>query len=96
VPIYVFECKSCGYRQESLERMDCPNEELRYCPLCHILSWFKKVPTACAFHLKGNGSVGWASSGYASKLTADNDTINKPEYVPNPEVPVNVTMEPLE
>lgn len=52
MPIYEYECKACGHRQEAIQKMsDAPLVE---CPACHKPE-LKKLISAAAFHLKGGG-----------------------------------------
>ncbi len=52
MPIYEYECKSCGHRCELLEKMsDTPTET---CPECQKKA-LKRLISAAAFHLKGSG-----------------------------------------
>jgi putative FmdB family regulatory protein len=59
MPVYEFECKSCGEVSEALVRMDTKSIN---CPKCTHKA--KKIMSLCAFELKGGG---WYADGYASK-----------------------------
>ena len=52
MPIYEYECKSCGHRLEKLQRMNDP--ALTDCPACNK-SELKRLVSAAAFRLKGSG-----------------------------------------
>lgn len=52
MPIYAYQCGSCGHEMEVLQKMaDAP---LTDCPVCHEPALAKKV-TAAAFRLSGGG-----------------------------------------
>jgi putative FmdB family regulatory protein len=59
MPVYEFECESCGRVSEELVRMDTKSIK---CPKCAAKA--KKIMSLCAFDLKGGG---WYADGYASK-----------------------------
>jgi putative FmdB family regulatory protein len=52
MPIYEYQCKSCGHRLEKLQRMNDP--VLTDCPAC-AKSELKRLVSAAAFRLKGSG-----------------------------------------
>lgn len=52
VPIYEYECKSCGHQLEALQRMS--DDPLSRCPACEKEE-LKKLVSAAAFRLKGDG-----------------------------------------
>jgi len=52
MPIYEYECKACGHRQEAIQKMS--DALLVDCPACHKPE-LKKLISAAAFHLKGGG-----------------------------------------
>ena len=52
MPIYEYECKSCGHHLEKLQRMNDP--ALTDCPACKQ-SKLKRLVSAAAFRLKGSG-----------------------------------------
>ena len=60
MPLYEYECESCGKRTETLQRLDDP--PLAECPHCG--GRMRKLFSAPAFHLKGSG---WYISDYARK-----------------------------
>jgi putative FmdB family regulatory protein len=52
MPIYEYECGACGKRREFIQKFsDSPK---RKCPACGALK-LKRLMSAAAFHLKGNG-----------------------------------------
>ena len=52
MPIYAYRCESCGFQQESLQKIsDAP---LTHCPECQQET-LKKQLTAAGFQLKGAG-----------------------------------------
>ena len=52
MPIYEYECGACGERQEFIQKFSDPQK--RKCPACGALK-LKRLISAAAFHLKGNG-----------------------------------------
>ncbi|HBL28329.1 MAG TPA: transcriptional regulator [Acidobacteria bacterium] len=60
MPIYEYECLSCGKRTERLEKMDGP--PLAACPACG--AEVKKLMSAPAVQFKGSG---WYVTDYAGK-----------------------------
>ncbi|WP_370979310.1 FmdB family zinc ribbon protein [Agaribacterium sp. ZY112] len=52
MPIYEYECKSCGHVLEALQKMS--DKPLVECPKCALPELNKKV-SAAAFRLKGGG-----------------------------------------
>ena len=60
MPIYEYECLSCGKRTEVLQRMD--DAPLAACPSCGAA--VKKLISAPAFQLKGSG---WYATDYGGK-----------------------------
>lgn len=52
MPIYEYECGSCGHRLEAIQKMSDP--VLKDCPSCGQ-STLKKLISAAGFHLKGSG-----------------------------------------
>ena len=52
MPIYAYQCESCGHAKDVLQKMsDAP---LTDCPACGAAS-FRKQLTAAGFQLKGSG-----------------------------------------
>lgn len=59
MPIYAYECKSCGKQAEYIQKFsDEPKSECEHCG-----GALQKLISAPAFHLKGGG---WYADGYAS------------------------------
>lgn len=52
MPIYEYECGSCGHRLEAIQKMNEP--VLKDCPACGK-STLKKLISAAGFQLKGSG-----------------------------------------
>lgn len=52
MPIYEYECKSCGHELEALQKFS--DELLKICPECDKYSLNKKL-SAAGFQLKGSG-----------------------------------------
>ncbi|MGI1678900.1 MAG: zinc ribbon domain-containing protein [Cellvibrionaceae bacterium] len=52
MPIYEYQCESCGHELEALQKMSDPL--LKKCPECNKSKLKKKV-SAAAFRLKGGG-----------------------------------------
>ncbi len=60
MPLYEYECRSCGERLETLQRMS--EAPLTTCPKCG--GELKKLPSAPAVQFKGSG---WYVTDYAGK-----------------------------
>lgn len=52
MPIYEYQCESCGHRLEKIQKM--ADDPLKDCPACDTPS-LKKLVSAAAFRLKGGG-----------------------------------------
>lgn len=52
MPIYEYQCQSCGHRVEALQKMSDP--VLTDCPACSKAA-LKKIISAASFRLKGDG-----------------------------------------
>ncbi|HHJ39456.1 MAG: transcriptional regulator [Methylothermaceae bacteria B42] len=52
MPIYEYQCQSCGHELEALQKISDP--PLTECPKCHHEALQKKV-SAAGFRLKGSG-----------------------------------------
>ena len=52
MPIYEYECGACGERREFIQKFS--DSAKRKCPACGALK-LKRLMSAAAFHLKGNG-----------------------------------------
>ncbi len=78
MPIYEYECLSCGKRTEVLQRMsDAP---LAACPNCG--GEVKKLISAPSFQLKGSG---WYATDYGGKKGGGGASESKPEKSEKPE-----------
>jgi len=60
MPLYEYQCESCGRRTEALQRVDDP--PLAECPECG--GSLRKLLSAPAFQFKGSG---WYATDYAAK-----------------------------
>lgn len=70
MPIYAYQCGSCGHELEALQKMS--DTPLTDCPSCNTSALTKKV-TAAAFRLRGSG---WYETDFKSggkKNLASND-----------------------
>ncbi|MDT8384357.1 MAG: zinc ribbon domain-containing protein [Gammaproteobacteria bacterium] len=75
MPIYEYECKSCGHRQEAIQKMsDAP---LVDCPECGKPE-LKKLISAAGFRLKGGGWYETDFKGGSKKNVAKTDSDSKP------------------
>lgn len=70
MPIYEYECGSCGHRLEAIQKMSDPL--LKDCPACGQAT-LKKLMSAAGFHLKGTG---WYATDFKGSGTKQE---NKPE-----------------
>ncbi len=61
MPIYEYECESCGHRVEQMQRMSDP--PLKTCPAC-AEDAMKRLISQTSFVLKGSG---WYKTDYAAK-----------------------------
>jgi len=52
MPIYEYQCESCGHEMEKIQKMS--DERLKDCPACEKPA-LKKLVSAAAFRLKGDG-----------------------------------------
>ena len=59
MPIYEYECKVCGHRQEAIQKMN--DDPLVDCASCNKPE-LKKLISAPAFVLKGEGFYGTGSN----------------------------------
>jgi len=72
MPIYEYECDSCGHHVEALQKFSDP--PLSECEACHSRK-LKKLISQSTFHLKGTG---WYVTDYASKSSSTGSTKDKP------------------
>ncbi len=61
MPIYEYECSSCGYRADEFQKID--DKLLTTCPECETENLVKLV-SAAAFKLKGSG---WYETDFKDK-----------------------------
>lgn len=52
MPFYEYQCTNCGHKLEALQKIS--DKPLTQCPNCEMAT-LKKLVTAAAFRLKGNG-----------------------------------------
>jgi putative FmdB family regulatory protein len=60
MPIYEYQCTSCGFRKEFLQKITDP--VMSVCPKCNQKA-FSKMVTAAGFQLKGSG---WYATDFKS------------------------------
>lgn len=68
MPIYEYECQSCGEEHEIIQKIS--DRPLRKCPSCGALKLRRKVSRS-AFHLKGSG---WYVTDYAGSKSSNNNS----------------------
>ncbi len=73
MPVYEYECASCGGRFEVTQKFSDP--VLTACKLCNGTN-IRKVLSPPAFVLKGTG---WYATDYASKDRKQGETAEKPK-----------------
>lgn len=61
MPIYEYQCQSCGKRLEKLQKIS--DEPLAECPECGGKDTLKKLISAAGFRLKG---AGWYETDFKS------------------------------
>lgn len=71
MPIYEYECKACGHRQEAIQKMS--DDPLVDCPACEKPE-LKKLISAPAFRLKGGGWYETDFKGGKQKNVAKEDS----------------------
>lgn len=72
MPIYEYECKSCGQITEAIQKMS--DKPLRKCPNCG--GKVGKLMSMNTFHLKGSG---WYVTDYAGKNASTAKSSEKAE-----------------
>ena len=72
MPVYEYECGSCGGRFEMIRKFSDPI--VTACALCKKTGNVRKVLSPTAFVLKGSG---WYATDYASKDRKDSDAAEK-------------------
>jgi len=73
MPIYEYECKSCGHRLEAIQGFD--EAPLTKCPTCKKAK-LAKLLSAPAFHLKGNG---WYATDFKNPAASKKDSAPESE-----------------
>jgi putative FmdB family regulatory protein len=73
MPIYEYECGSCGHRLEAIQKMS--ELALKDCPACGQ-STLKKLISAAGFQLKGSGwyATDFKDSGKKKEKSGSSDT----------------------
>ena len=86
MPIYGFECESCGHRFDRLQKLS--DADPTHCPVCEKETLRRQL-TAPQFRLSGSG---WEGSTTQSTAGAESKTEAKPESKPEskPEVKADV------
>jgi len=74
MPIYEYECKACGHRQEAIQKMS--DDPLVDCLVCNKPE-LKKLISAAAFRLKGGGWYETDFKGGNKKNVAGNESAGK-------------------
>ncbi len=78
MPVYEYECDSCGGRFEAVQKFSDPL--LSSCTLCSAQT-IRKVLSAPAFVLKGSG---WYVSDYPTNDRKEAEKAEKPAEAPKP------------
>ncbi len=68
MPLYEYQCKSCGHRFEKIQRFS--DEPIRECPKCHKPE-AERLLSAPAVQFKGEG---WYVTDYARKKTSSSQS----------------------
>ena len=76
MPIYDFQCTSCGFKNELMRKISEPTTI--NCPQCSQ-DTFAKMLSAPSFQLSGTG---WYASDFKDKKTNKSTTPDKPEIKP--------------
>jgi putative FmdB family regulatory protein len=74
MPIYEYECKACGHREEVIQKMS--DDPLVDCPECKKPE-LKKLISAAGFRLKGGGWYETDFKGGSKKNVAKGDSGSK-------------------
>ncbi len=69
MPIYDFECASCGFKAELMRKMTDPSQTV--CPQC-AKETFAKMLSAPSFQLNGTG---WYASDFKDKKPKSSDKV---------------------
>jgi putative FmdB family regulatory protein len=76
MPIYEYECPSCGHRMEAIQQLGAP--AVSNCPACGRTD-LRRLVSAAGFRLKGSG---WYATDFKDKgkpKTAESDGETKPK-----------------
>ena len=71
MPIYDYECTSCGLKKEVMRKISEPN--LTICPACHEATFAKQV-SAPSFQLNGTGWYATDFKGSGAKPSSDSES----------------------
>lgn len=84
MPIYEYQCESCGHQLEAIQKMSDP--ALKDCPACGK-GVLKKLISATAFQLKGTGwyATDFKGGGKKKDASESSGSDTKPEKTPTPE-----------
>ena len=66
MPIYEYECPSCGHRMEAIQQLGAP--ALTDCPVCAKTD-LRRLVSAAGFRLKGSG---WYATDFKNNGSKDN------------------------
>lgn len=83
MPIYEYQCQSCGHEHEALQKISA--EPLITCPACSKPELMKKI-SAAGFRLKGTG---WYETDFKSGAKKNVVSDSKPS--PSPAAPTSTT-----
>ncbi|MDZ4211383.1 MAG: zinc ribbon domain-containing protein [Methylotenera sp.] len=80
MPIYDYQCSSCGFKQEVMRKVSAPNVEA--CPHCQALAFSKQL-SAPSFQLTGSG---WYATDFKGKSSgsSQNSETTSAESDPKP------------
>ncbi len=76
MPIYEYQCKSCGHEFESIQKIS--ESPLKDCPEC-VKPELQKLVSAAGFRLKGSG---WYETDFKNKGNKKNLVENKTDKKP--------------
>ena len=66
MPLYEYKCKSCGKKEEKLEKFGAPAEQ--DCPICNTELGMHRQVSLTSFLLAGGG---WMAHGYEDKKSGN-------------------------
>lgn len=81
MPIYEYQCTSCDYRCEKIQKISDSN--LLQCPSCDEMA-MKKLISQVSFRLKGGG---WYETDFKQSEKKKNVVDNKPDQVESKDKP---------